>query len=309
MADSADPRHVVVVTLETQSSEASAVAVATTMQAVVALLEGAQKHLTSDQSLIVKARPFEAGSLEVVLELVLVGGTLLFPDHPLFQTILSIIAEYIAVRKTAEGKPLPAPGKTDGVVISGDITISNSVVTLLTNNDITALVGKASSALQADETITGIAIKEGEDHHTIATIPRAALPYFEQSPSAPTVQKQSKERKRKKVTVIVHTSVLEGNSKWKFIYEGHTISADIQDQAFMAKVNAGEEAFAAGDRLVVDLKVVEEYDVALAAFQIASYFVMKVHSHSKRPTNTLFPLDKPVENSGDRKDKRKGKKK
>lgn len=164
-------------------------------------------------------------------------------------------------------------------MISGGI--SNSVVTLLANNDITALVGAASSALQADETISGVAIKAGADHHTIATIPREALPYFEQNSSAPTVEKQAKVRKRKKVTLIVHTSVLEGSSKWKFMYEGHTISADIQDKTFMAKVNAGDEAFAAGDRLVVDLKIAEEYDSALAAFQITSYVVAKVHSHSK----------------------------
>ena len=94
--------------------------------------------------------------------------------------------------------------------------------------------------------------------------------------------------------LTIHTPVLPGTAKWKFVYEGKQISASIKDQQFLDNVSNGEEAFRNGDRLSVELDIGEKFVAAISDFERSNqYVVAKVHEHIPRPPSpkqlTLTP--------------------
>lgn len=102
-------RESLTIRLGTQGAEADAAAVASTMQAVAAIVEETQIQLKSNQQVLLKARPFAKGSFEIPLDLILVGTASLFETHPLLSCILDILKEYLKVRQLLKGHALPAP--------------------------------------------------------------------------------------------------------------------------------------------------------------------------------------------------------
>ena len=95
-----------------------------------------------------------------------------------------------------------------------------------------------------------------------------------------------KERKQPHLrqTVTVVTAVLEkARSKWKFIWSGQRISADIQDDGFFDKLARHDYEFGQGDSLVVDLLAEQELDEFVGAYVTKRYHVTKVHSHRRGP--------------------------
>ena len=240
--------------------------------------------------MLLKARPFSEGSFEIPLELVILGGASLFDNQPLIDEILRMLKQYFEAKKLLRGQPPPSPRSDGGsVVIHGDLEISNSVVNILVNAKVNTAVDRAAVDVAADETIKHIKVLTGEERTVLTTVEREELEYFrtgnDTGPRAPT-------RDRQETTeVIIKSPVFEGNARWKFIWKSHTILADISDEDFMERVRAGNEAFAAGDRLEVDLVVHERYDEALATYEESGYSIMRVHRHSKRPRRgerTLF---------------------
>ncbi|MEX2173192.1 MAG: hypothetical protein WD872_02445 [Pirellulaceae bacterium] len=273
----------VVVELGTPIAEADAAAVASTMQAVVAIVAEAQKQLKSNDALLLKARPFSENSFEIPFELILVGTALAFDNHPLIDEVLQILQDYISIRKLLRGKPLPSPSANGSVVVQGNITVKDSVVNILLNSQVNTIMNKAAADLEADTTINGLKVLRGKQRDPIANIEREELAYFRYDPHSLALDGPQRERPQR-TTVIIHTPVLEGRAKWKLILDGHTISADIQDYGFMERVRAGNEVFAAGDRLDVDLVIHEDYTESLATYQPKKYSVMRVYDHFKRPT-------------------------
>jgi hypothetical protein len=162
----------------------------------------------------------------------------------------------------------------------------------MTNPQINVAVDRAAADVLADNTIKGIAVLAGQARETIATISRDELPKFRHDPNAPPADGLTRTRSLT-TTLVIHTPVLEGKAKWKFIFDGHTISADIRDHEFMGKVSLGEESFAAGDRLEVELTVTEEFDNSLATYKAAEHAVLRVRKHTKKPKQQLLPHTNP----------------
>jgi hypothetical protein len=52
--------------------------------------------------------------------------------------------------------------------------------------------------------------------------------------------------------------VLEGEGMWRFKYGRMSITAKLIDEDYKQRVLSGEESFSHGDRLLVDLKTVQE---------------------------------------------------
>jgi hypothetical protein len=274
----------------THVDDSIAASVDSTMDAVVAIVEAAQKQIKTTEEILVKARPFSKGSLEIPLELVLVGASLMFPSQPLIERIVEMLKEYISIRKRLKGKPLPQAAKDGSVTIKGNVKISESVVNIIVNSQVSTVMDKAAENIERDMTIKSLTILQGDDREQIATIERKELSYFRFDPHAP-LQDGSKRDRAIRTTLIIHTPVLEGRAKWKFIMDGRAISADIKDENFMERVRSGNEEFAAGDRLEVDLLVHEDYAQALSAYQSTKHSIQKVIRHSKRPTNMNLDFD------------------
>lgn len=86
------------------------------------------------------------------------------------------------------------------------------------------------------------------------------------------------------VAVVVLTAVLEKSKrKWQFLWNGHKIAADIRDDSFFAKLANHEYEFGQGDSLMVDLIAQQELNELVGAYENKSYYVAKVHKHSKGP--------------------------
>ncbi|MGD9924720.1 MAG: hypothetical protein AB7O60_08250 [Variibacter sp.] len=82
--------------------------------------------------------------------------------------------------------------------------------------------------------------------------------------------------------VVVVTAVLERTKrKWRFLWNGQRIGADIIDEDFYLKLERHEYEFGQGDALIVDLMVEQELDKLVGAYENKKFHVTKVHSHSK----------------------------
>jgi hypothetical protein len=84
--------------------------------------------------------------------------------------------------------------------------------------------------------------------------------------------------------VVVVTAVLEKSKrKWQFLWNGQKVWADIHDDNFFEKLTLHEYEFGQGDSLVVDLVAAQVLNEFVKAYETKSYYIEKVHSHSKGP--------------------------
>jgi hypothetical protein len=108
-------------------------------------------------------------------------------------------------------------------------------------------------------------------------------------PELPSLPKK-REELHNRIAVVVLTAVLERSKrKWQFLWSGHKISADIRDEDFFAKLANHEYEFGQGDILTVDLIVEQELNEFVGAYENKSFYITKVHHHTKGPKQeTLF---------------------
>jgi hypothetical protein len=90
--------------------------------------------------------------------------------------------------------------------------------------------------------------------------------------------------------VVVVTAVLEASTtrKWQFLWNGVKIRADIHHTEFFEKLALHEYEFGQGDTLVIDLVADQELNEFVRAYETKSYHVVKVHSHTRGPKQTLM---------------------
>lgn len=70
----------------------------------------------------------------------------------------------------------------------------------------------------------------------------------------------------------------EKNYKWSFYYNGFKLNASIKDELFYKEIDA-RIPFAKGDKLIVDLRIIQEYSKEARSFVNKEYVIDKVISH------------------------------
>ena len=70
----------------------------------------------------------------------------------------------------------------------------------------------------------------------------------------------------------------EKNYKWSFYYNGFKLNASIKDDLFYKEIDA-RIPFAKGDKLIVDLRIIQEYSKEARSFVNKEYVIDKVISH------------------------------
>src|SRR5687768_3184267 len=234
MATTTESRELLIVEFGTPIAEENAVAVASTIHALAAILEEARKQAQLSERLELKIQPFREGSLETWVQLVVAGGAVLVAYQQQIAYLFDCLKEYITARKGKQEMSSPAG---NSVVIHGDIkidnriTVSDNVVTLLKNPDLSILVDKAAVDIEGDETIKGVKLLKGKKREPIAEIKREELPKFRYG-TTPAVDLPKKEKMRRKAIVVIHTPVLKGRGKWTVVYKAKTIEAPIEDEEF-----------------------------------------------------------------------------
>lgn len=274
------------ISLGTPTSEASAAAAAAWMQAVVAVLEEAQNQLGKPGIIHIRARPFTAGSLEIPLDLVVFGAAWLLTDPPVILNVLDMFKSYIELRKLIGGGSSDENrSKSADAGTVNQSQVSTHTMNIMQNCNVTNNIHIAATEVMKDRAIEHVAFLVGEKKYKLTEIGRDEMPQF-QEPSTQDEEHGQFKKRTKKATLIVRTAVLKGKGKWTVEYNKRSTEVKIADESFLRNVEAGEERFASGDRLEVDLEITEEFDSSIQGYTEKGYTVTKVHSHSPRPDTT-----------------------
>lgn len=74
----------------------------------------------------------------------------------------------------------------------------------------------------------------------------------------------------------------EPGSKWKFMYNGFTISMNVRNEALMKKIDEGER-FGKGDLIHVKMKVNKRYNPKYRAYENKSFMIIEFLGHITAP--------------------------
>lgn len=271
--------------LRTPQSTANAATVASMLHALVVLIEETNDRVGDGREISIRVRPFEEGSLEIPFDLIVYGGAGLLAANSIVSQILKTIQQAVDLKKSLKGTP-PEKLPEDSVEQSPTASKSgdNIVINIIQSQQVSAAFHQAFVEVEKDETIDRVQIVDNTTSEEIVDISRQDFPYF-RYPEYADEDEPAEERVRGETsTLIVHTPVLAGNAKWKFIYDGATISASMADATFLERVRGRAEQFGAGDRLKVVLEIGEKYDPDTSAYRrTGKYSVSKVLKHSPPP--------------------------
>lgn len=286
-------RELLSLRLSTPESTADASAVAAMLHALVVLIEETNVQVGDGRSISIRVRPFEEGSLEIPFDLIVYGGAGLLFVNSVASQILKTIQQVVDLKKSTKSVLPEKPSdrniaQSPTVINSGD----NVVVNIIQNPLVSNALHKAVTAVEKDESIEGIQIVDNSTHEEIVNIERKEFVYFKNPEGAQGEEPLEERVRRERATLIVHTPVLAGKGKWKFIYNGGTISASMADESFLQRVRGRAEQFAAGDRLTVDLEIWEKYDKNTSAYRrTGKYVVSCVLKHTPPPSRHARQLE------------------
>lgn len=295
MPKAPQPVEQLVLSFGTPIPEANAAAVAATMQAIVILIDAANDEFAPMGKVVLRARPFGRGSLEVPFDIVEIGAPFLIPILGLAPRILDVLKSYFELRKLYARTPVDANSKTETPSQTPSvpgIIVNHGILNILHDSKVNLAVGNAASAIQADETISGFRLLYGEQKIPVVEVARNELALLSHDKS-PTAQPKQRQRKVPKAALDVRSPDLLGASMWGFNYKGHTISASVQDAGFLSHVTNGETAFAAGTTVIADLIIDEEFDVEKNAYVAKRYTISKVRDLRRQNQLPGFSQEQP----------------
>ena len=273
-------------TLKTPESAADAAAVASMLRAILVLIEETQNELNIEGEFSVRVNPFKEGSLEIPVQVYLVGAVAsLFTFNPGLAKLLDTLKSVFELKKYFKGEQPSEKGLLDGVSV-GNITINggNNVINIFQQRRVAESLDQAAQDLEKDASLTGMKLVNTSTGEEIADIPREEFKYL-RIPGKDKEAEVAQDRVRTvEAHLTIHSPVLQGAAKWKFVYEGKQISAPIKDDTFLAEVSNGAEAFRNGDRLKVELEIGERYAAAIQDYERTNqYSISKVLEHIPRP--------------------------
>ena len=266
-------------------SSAQAAAVSALLDTFVKLIDASREQLGFEIDVEVRVHPFEEGSLEIPFDVILLGSAaVLFEYQNELHQLIQMVKDYLAVKKALRGHSAADALQDDRLVVQGiTVTGDNNVINILQNPDVNATVNTAFSRVAADPRIREVRVEDNSTHEEIARIARDEFHYFQDGRSIESPDRPER-RRRTTATLTIRSAVLEGGLKWRFNYDGQSISADMKDQSFLDRVAARVERFAAGDRLEVRLEIGESFNSTIGDYERNGKFaVLEVYRHIAQP--------------------------
>jgi hypothetical protein len=260
--------------------EVNAMAVASSMSAIVSLLNEIQKQVSENNPISIKVRPFEKGSFEIYLELTALAGTVLLTEAPAIEQAINYLRNILLhirdSRKALRNGVQLSHFRNDGTII-----IADEVKLIIPSKDSVQELTRASRELQADESIEGLKLLKGKGKkkEAIVDIPREDFEFL----AEPDEDTQGEERRdvTSNATLTIASPDLLGDGKWRFRRKGATIWATIADEVFRSKVYSGRESFKAGDTLKVKLVTHQQFNEVTREYDDKGYTIKQVIHHEK----------------------------
>ncbi len=277
--------------IDKDKNEANALAVASAMEAIATMIEEVHQGFKDNHKLLVKARPFNPGSFEIPLDLIVIAAvSTSFFDKDIISGVLNIIKEYFNIKNLLKGE---TPKIENGKVIIKDnvINANNITITLLTpSSPANQLVSKAIKNANCDDSIKDMQIIRDSNKDEIAHVEKSQFGYYEIIQA--TIELPEEKAKKVKETLVIYGPILDANSQmlWHFIRDGKSIRANITDNDFLSKVGIGEQ-FAAGDTLEVDLLIRQKYNQMLDTYIDSKKTITKVHKHTEKQNQMEIDFD------------------
>ncbi len=256
------------------------------LNALVVLIEETQDELQIEGEFSIRVNPPREGSVDIPLQIFLFGATAtLFTFNPGLSKVLDTLKSLFDLKQYFKGEQPSEKAIKDGVSV-GNIMITGgtNIINIVNQPRVDAALDQAAQDLEKDESLTGVKLVNKSTGEEIVDLPRETFRYL-RSPEAGQLHDVPSDRVRKVETLLtVHSPVLEGTAKWKFVYEGRQISASIKDEEFLKEVTSGVEAFRNGDRLKVKLEIGEKFVAAIQDYERTNKFAIReVFEHIPRP--------------------------
>lgn len=283
-----DTPEVLSLTLKTPESAADAAVVASMLRMLMVLIQETKETLKIDGKFSIRVIPFKEGSLEIPIHLYLATAGVassLFTFNPGLEKVLETIKSVFELKKHLKGDAASDEVLRDKSII-GDITINgnNNVITIIQQQRVEEVFDTAAQDLEQDESITGVRIVNKSTGKEITSITREEFKYLRSANNENSNDVPQDRIRTIDALLTIHSPVLQGAAKWKFMYEGRQISASIRDEEFLKEVSNGVEAFRNGDRLNVVLEVGERYVASIQDYERSGqYSINRVIQHIPRP--------------------------
>ncbi len=251
-----------------------------------------QKKLFPNEDIKIKIKSFKEGTFNVehIIEILALGAFTLKPSFDYIGTIFSILADYLQIRKTLNGKLAKSVKEIENKVeITYEINGNDNVIVIAKdaweifnkNQLLNTVTQKNIEALENDNEINGVEIRETQIEKPIISLPRDDFPKL-RSPNK-YLDKKTKENFEDTILFIKRPDLLPKNFvKWSFVHRGRPIEALITDTSFIERINNGER-FGQGDALNVKLKIYLNWDSRFNTYvETGKFEVIQVHYLIKR---------------------------
>lgn len=263
--------------------QVNASAVGKSITAADAILRELHEEFKKNSELLLKARPFRQASLDIPIDVIVVTTAALM-NFPILENMLRCLSDYFRLKRELQGL---APRLKEGKLIieNNIIEVDKVVVNLLDpGNESNKLIARAFEEIEKDRSVTGFNVSRKKEQ--LASIKRKEFKYY--GPPA-RMELPPKEARHREVLDVVGPVFAE-KGKWTLKREGRIIHADILDEKFIKEtVLQKGDPFRSGDRLHVELLVLQEYDPTLDVYVEKGYKVERILEHiHRRETGELF---------------------
>jgi hypothetical protein len=158
--------------------------------------------------------------------------------------------------------------------------ISNVDYKVLQSTKIHNHVNNCFKMINCNESINSVKIIEQDGNllKELVVIDRPEFDLLSQTSNVIDLPTSFHETMLPNVSITIVKLSFERNYKWSFYYNGFKINASIKDLSFFDQIDNGIH-FAKGDKLIVDLRIVQEYDKEVRSLVNKEYIIDRVVNH------------------------------
>ena len=268
------------------------------------VVQEASAYLSPESKVGIKIKAQKEGSFELLLDVVASAGGGLFDKEGVqyAAALITVVGGLYELKKFLaknlekgedEDAGLSVESANDSVLIktkNGEITVSKNVYHIYqTSEKAKEGLRNTFTKLKDAEEIESFQIIDPETGQSIFHAEKEDFSVMSSDKGESEQRKQVEKKPEQELAVF--KVVFKENHKWEFLYNGVRIYALISDADFISKVKKGEVAFRSGDRITVDLEIVQIFNEAANAFVNAEYIITKVIKHSPRSVSTQEVID------------------